>query len=291
MKSMKRRWQQVCATAIHGYSFSVLLSLVLHGVLLVIALVGWERHSSKPIAPPVHLEASLVEMPREKPKAAPKPRPKVDQKARQQALEKKRQEEARRKAELNRKKKLEQQRQEKQKELALKKEQQREKEQREKERQEKLRKEEEARRIKEKKEQERQKQLAEDRRRKQEMLERLERERIEQEMMAGVQAEHDQQQVAKYTALFKSLISYRWTRPLSARNNMEAVVRIRLSPFGDLLGVRIIKSSGSEAYDLSVKQAIENAAPFSELKELERQLFDKYFREITIRFSPEDLVR
>ena len=286
MAGLKQRLQQLRSVIVQGYSLPVVFSLALHGVLLILVFVGWERTSQKRIVPPAHIVASLVEQPQAKPQPQPQPpKPAVDREAQRRAeqqrvAEQKRQEEARQ-AEARR------QEQQRQKELALK---------REKEKQEQARREEEARKAREleqqrQREAERKKQLEEDRRKQQEMLKRLEQERLEQEMMAQAQAEHDQQQVAKYSALIKSLASDRWNRPPSARNNMVAEVRISLSPFGDLLDVTLIQSSGNEPFDRSVEQAIRNAAPFRELRDLERRIFDEYFRQFTIRFRPEDLVR
>ena len=289
MAGMKQRLQQFRSVIVQGYSLPVLLSLALHGALLILVLVGWQQTSQKRIVPPAHIVASLVEQPKAKPQPQP-PKPTVDRAAerraeQQRVAERKKQEEAR-KAEARR------QEQQKQKELALK----REKEKQEKARREAEARKEEARKAREqelqrKQEAERKQQLEEDRRKKQEMLQRLEQERLEQEMMAQAQAEHDQQEVAKYSDLIKSLASQRWNRPPSARNNMVAEVRISLSPFGDLLDVTLVQSSGNEPFDRSVMQAIRNAAPFNELRNLERRVFDEYFRRFTIRFRPEDLVR
>ena len=281
MAGMKQRLHHLRSVIVHGYSLPVLLSLALHGVLLVLLLAGWQQTSQKKIVPPAHIVASLVEQPKAKPQPQP-PKPSVDREAQrrveqQRAAERKRQEEARQ-AEARRKE------QQRQKELALK---------REKEKQEQVRRETEAREREQQRqrEAERKKQLEEDRRKKQEMLQRLEQERLEEEMMAQAQAEHDQQQVAQYSALIKSLASQYWNRPPSARNNMVAEVRISLSPFGDLLDITLVQSSGNEPFDRSVMQAIRNAAPFSEFRNLDRRIFDDYFRRITIRFRPEDLVR
>ena len=128
--------------------------------------------------------------------------------------------------------------------------------------------------------------------------ERREQEALEQAialeqlaMQDAQQLARDQLEQAKYAALIKSLTSQYWNRPPSARNNMMAEIRISLSPVGDVLGITMVKSSGNDEFDRSVIQAIRQAAPFSELKNLERRIFDQHFRRITFRFRPEDLVR
>ena len=284
MAGMKQRLQNLRSIVVHGYSLPVLLSLALHGGLLMLVLLSWQQTSQSRIVPPEHIVASLVEQPKAKPQPQP-PEPKVDREAQRRAEE--RRAEERRAAERKRQEEARRQEQQRQKELALK---------REKEKQEQARREAEARKAREQEQQrqreaKRKKQLEEDRRKQREMLKRLEQERLEQEMMAQAQAEHDQQQVAQYSALIKSLASQYWNRPPSARNNMVAEVRISLSPFGDLLDITLVRGSGNEPFDRSVMQAIRNAAPFSELRNLDRRVFDEYFRRITIRFRPEDLVR
>ncbi|MGB1272479.1 MAG: energy transducer TonB, partial [Endozoicomonas sp.] len=107
----------------------------------------------------------------------------------------------------------------------------------------------------------------------------------------ALQQEHDEQQVAKYSAVIKSLAAQYWNRPPSARNSMVAEFRISLSPFGDVLDISMVKSSGNDEFDRSVIQAIKRASPFSELKQLDRRVFEQYFRRIIFRFKPEDLVR
>ena len=297
---MKKQLQKMRSALIHGYSFPVVLSLALHSILLVAVVVSWDTNQTMKMAPPVYMSAALVELPKARPKPAPDPM--IDRQAHKRAEQKKaaeerRQEEAR-KEQLARKQ--EQQRQKEQRQKEQRQKEQREKElalKREKEALDKARKEKEARQAAEREKELKQKQDAEkrrkqeDRRKKQEMLDRLERERQQQEMQAAAESEHKQQRVAQYSALIKSLASQYWNRPPSARNNMVAKVRISLSPFGDLLDVALVQGSGNDEFDRSVIQAVKNAAPFPEFKKLERGIFDEYFRRITIRFRPEDLVR
>ena len=283
---MKKQMQRFRSALIHGYSFPIVLSLVLHSLLFATLVVSWDRDQTLKIAPPAHLSASLVELPKAKP--VPKSKPKVDNAAKQRAAEKKAAQK-RRQEEIRKKEVARKQEEQRQKELALK---------RKKEAEDKARKEEDARKAAQR-EQERKKQQetekrrkqAEDRRKKQEMLERLASERQQQEMQAAADAEYEQQQVGQYSALIKNIASQKWNRPPSARNNMVAEVRISLSPFGDLQDVILVAGSGNDDFDRSVVQAIKNAAPFPEFKKLERHIFDQYFRRITIRFRPEDLVR
>lgn len=256
-----------------GYGFAGLVSVLLHVLILSLLFWGWSSDDELRIVPPKSIKASVVEIAQPKPRP-PAPTPVVDnsaEKARELA-EQKRREEARRQAEVKR-----------QKELALKKEQAAK---------EKARKEKAAR-----KERERQQRLAEEKKKKkqqEELLRQLEQERIAREQAqaaAAEQAEQEAGEVAYYSELLQSLIARNWNRPPSARNNMVALVQLSLSPYGDLLEVRLLEGSGNDAYDRSVVQAIQRAAPFPELKKMERRVFDNNFKRFNFRFRPEDLVR
>ena len=81
----------------------------------------------------------------------------------------------------------------------------------------------------------------------------------------------------------------RWTRPPSARNGMVAVLEIALVPTGDVVGVSVLESSGDVAFDRSAINAVEKAGRFPEVKQLERQSFERDFRRFQLIFRPEDL--
>ena len=115
--------------------------------------------------------------------------------------------------------------------------------------------------------------------------------REKQRLQDAQQLENDQIEQAKYVAIIKSLISHNWNRPLSARNQMVADIQITLTPFGDVRSVSKIQSSGNEEFDRSVIQAIQLSTPFRELRDMDRRLFDQYFRQFILRFKPEDLER
>ena len=269
MNSIFKRFRSVFY---HGYSLPVAVSVLIHAGLFALLFVSWDKPSVVKTPPPLHIKANLVEVAKPKP-----PAPKVDNRARIEAEKvRKAKAERRKKAEaIARKKEAE-----RNKQMALKKKQEEEK----------------ARKIAElkKKELERQKRLTEQLKREQdELVKRLAAEQTarEQEKQAAVQAEKDATEVAHYRDLLVSRMILNWSRPPSARNNMEMLVKIQLSPFGDLLGFQVVKGSGNEAFDRSVIQAIKLGTPVVELKELDRRIFEKYFRHFTFKFSPEDLVR
>ncbi len=282
MKSdMTTRFKQFSSRLFRGYGFPVVASLFIHGVMFGLMIVKWPGSPPLTVSP-ASIKATVV------PPSKPVVREVEDKAAIEQARkaeqekQKAEQEKAQRQQEQQRKAREEAERQ---KQIALKKKQEAEAKKAA----------EDARR----KEQERQQALAKERqaqqKREQDALKKkLADEQAAREQKALAEAEQaaeDAVEVSQYSRMLTELVSQTWNRPLSARNSMVTEIEIRLSPFGQLQGYKIIKGSGNDAFDRSVVQAIKLAAPFVELKSMDRRIFDRYFRRVTIRFSPEDLVR
>ena len=84
-----------------------------------------------------------------------------------------------------------------------------------------------------------------------------------------------------------------WSRPPSARNDMQARLQVDLTPSGDLIGVRVLDSSGNPAFDRSAETAVRKAARTLGTFPVppEQSLFEAHFRHFTLLFKPEDLLR
>lgn len=80
-----------------------------------------------------------------------------------------------------------------------------------------------------------------------------------------------------------------WSRPPSARNGMQARLRVDLVPTGEVVAVTLLESSGSGAFDQSAEAAVKKARRFEVPPE--SAMFEKYFRRFTLLFKPEDLLR
>jgi colicin import membrane protein len=106
---------------------------------------------------------------------------------------------------------------------------------------------------------------------------------------AQMDAQEDQRAANSYRQIIQQRLSENWSRPPSARRNMEAQVRIQIVPTGRVVGVIIIKSSGDAAFDRSVEQAVRKAHQFIELQAMDSRLFELKFRSVDVAFSPEDL--
>ena len=96
-----------------------------------------------------------------------------------------------------------------------------------------------------------------------------------------------------YVEAIYQAVHREWSRPPSARNDMEVRIQVDLTPSGDLLGVAVVDSSGNSAFDRSAEAAVRKAArslgrfPVPE----DRRLFEANFRNFTLLFKPEDLLR
>lgn len=253
-----------------SYTIPAVISIGLHLVLAVVAFWGWQATSDeKRIAKPRYIEAKIVQIEAAAPKAAPpKPEPKViDVQARRAEAERqRREEEARRVA-------------------AQKRQQEAERKRKEQERKERERKEQEriAREAAERERRAEEQRQAEQRRMQEALAEELEAER------SRLQAQENASIAQSYTALISDRIESQWSRPPSARNGMKTELSIQLVPTGRIVSVSVVKSSGNSAFDRSAEQAVWKAEQFSELQKVPGPVFEQYFRQLTLVFSPEDL--
>ena len=137
-------------------------------------------------------------------------------------------------------------------------------------------------------------------RREREAAEREERlrELAEQSTLLALEGEAVEQGDASadtmsYVTAITRAIVLEWSRPPSARNDMEARLQVDLTPAGDLLGVQVVDSSGNEAFDRSAEAAVRKAARtlgrFPVPDDL--SVFEAQFRRLTLLFKPEDLLR
>ena len=99
----------------------------------------------------------------------------------------------------------------------------------------------------------------------------------------------DQELALSYVALIARTIEDNWSRPPSARNDMEAELILQLIPTGEVVSVTVARSSGQLAFDRSAVNAVQKAERFPELQQLPARVFEKNFRRLRLKFKPEDL--
>lgn len=101
------------------------------------------------------------------------------------------------------------------------------------------------------------------------------------------QAVTDDEKAMAYAAQIKRVIIQNWSRPPSARNGMQALLKVRLVPDGEVVDVKVVKSSGNDAFDRSAVLAVQKAQPFDVPSD--SRMFEHNFREFEVLFKPEDL--
>ena len=121
-------------------------------------------------------------------------------------------------------------------------------------------------------------------------LSALENEAVDIAEDANENASADEAEVAQSYryGIYQRVVS-NWSRPLSARNGMQATLQVELVPTGDIVAVMLLESSGNSAFDRSAEDAVRKARRFEVPKE--SVVFERYFRRFTLLFRPEDLLR
>lgn len=256
-------------TLSHSYAMPVLVSVLLHGLLVAFVVVGWQSaEAPKQRVIPRYVEATLVTI---KPKAEQPKKAKSQKKV--VDLTAKRREQARLKA-AAKKKRLAKEKAERERLRKLAEKKQREAEANKK-KQDALA------------EQKRQKLL------KQQALQKLAQEAAFADALAEeehmIEAQEQAATAQSYVALMAQRIEQSWSRPPSARRGMKCELQIQLVPTGEVINVTIVKSSGNPSFDRSAEQAVKKVGRFDELQSVPADVFEQYFRQLTLLFNPQDL--
>ena len=280
-------------TAFNGYPFSVMLAVLIHGLILGSLLILQRADSEVlDVIRPAAVKALLVQ---ENPQARNEQL--QQQRTQQQRQEQQRQEQARQEQVRQEQARQEQARQEQAardqaaREQAAQQEEQRQaaiRQQRERDQQAEQQRQEAARQQELARQQEQQRQAE---------AQRLEQQR-QAEAAAQAAADAEAREVAEteaeiamaYMGVIHDLVQQNWSRPPSARNNMTAVLRIRLVPTGDVVDVEIVTSSGDAAFDRAAENAVRAVGRFSELQGMPPRMFERSFRSLLLTFRPEDLL-
>jgi len=279
-----------------------LATILLHMIVVILAGWGWNAEPTLPLRKPEikSINAQLVDI---KQLQAYKEKQEAERRKKQLEQQRALDEKARKERERQEQVRKEKER----KEQALKDKAKKDKERKEKALKEQALKDK-AKKDKERKERERAEQIRkENERKKQELAqqEKLEKERLlkqreaeaaKQALAAAVddedeflQAQNDALMAQSYMGVIQQAVKRNWTRPPSARREMEVVLILQLIPTGEVISVSVLKSSGNAAFDRSAVNAVNKAHRFPELQKLDIRVFDVYFRRFNMIFRPEDL--
>ena len=258
------------------YLMPVAVSVLLHSVIVLLVVWGWESAAeTQHKVVPRYIEAKLIALTPETVKTpkAFKPKPKVID----VAAKKREQEKA---AAAAQKKRLASEKVERERLRKL----AQEKELQQKQEREKQTKAEQARKAKELREKELlEQQRVEQRRQEDAFADAL---ADEEEM---IQAQLSEATAQSYVAAMAERIENNWSRPPSARTGMKCELQLQLVPSGDVVNVTVTKSSGNSAFDRSAEQAVNKVGQFEVLKTMPPEMFERYFRQVTLAFNPRDL--
>jgi len=124
-----------------------------------------------------------------------------------------------------------------------------------------------------------QRKFDEERRRIDEERRRAEAERLARELAASAR----NRALADYIGRIQAKVRSNWILPLDLQGNPEAIFNVVQLPTGEVISVKLAKSSGNAAYDAAVERAILKSSPLP-LPE-SRSLFA---RELKLTFRPRD---
>ena len=121
-----------------------------------------------------------------------------------------------------------------------------------------------------------------------------ERLRMEQSLALAIMDEQeyrraitDDEKAMAFVGQIQREIVQNWSRPPSARNGMQMLLKVRLVPTGEVVDVAVLESSGNDAFDRSAVLAVQKARRFQ--VPTESRQFEKNFREFEVLFRPDDL--
>lgn len=296
-----------------GYGVGVVVSLSMHGLLIALMITTFEMpQKPRTVVPPAYVNATLLVVdgvpqmeartePAPEPAPPPPPPPPQQEQEERQAEQRRREEEARR-AEEQRQQAQRAEQQQREAEAQRKAEQEariKAKQEADKKAEEEARRkadeeaerkaEEEARRQEEarRKEEEARRKKAEEEQRRAEAAAEAERQRREEEQF--MQAAAAREAVNTYEGLVQQRIADRWSRPPSARRNMEVELSISMTPNGQIQDVVIVRSSGDATFDQSAIHAVQRVDRIPEFQQLDPAVFNANFRRFNLLFRPDDL--
>lgn len=263
------------------YSLPIIIALLIHAVIVYCLSTGINKQAKLPdVASPKFVVAKTVKLKQEAPKVV---KPVVEQKSKPVQEQQKKVQEQQRKLEQQRQQQAKQEKARAEKAAQEKRRLALEKERAEKARQEQIKQAEAKKRQEEQQKKEKEQALAQAA--KEDML----FEQLQQEIAQQQQVKESEQEAQSYVSIIQQAVAANWSRPASARNGMEVVLIVQLIPNGTVIDVRVDVSSGNDAFDRSAIAAVKKAERFPELAQMKSVTFERYFRQFTMRFNPDDL--
>jgi colicin import membrane protein len=93
-----------------------------------------------------------------------------------------------------------------------------------------------------------------------------------------------QSALSEFIPYIQEKVQNNWLRPLGSPPGLSCVIQVKLIPGGEVVGTRVVRSSGNQLFDESVERAVQKASP---LPLPDDPALFKYFREINFKFVPD----
>lgn len=135
---------------------------------------------------------------------------------------------------------------------------------------------------------ERKRELEQQRQRLQELARQSFAQALESEASELAEGDDDEVAASYRFGIYQRVVA-NWSRPLSARLGMQAKLLVELIPTGRVVSVTVVESSGNAEFDRSAEAAVNKAREFEVPAETE--IFERHFRQFSLLFKPEDLLR
>ena len=94
------------------------------------------------------------------------------------------------------------------------------------------------------------------------------------------------EKISYYSNIIRNQVIMNWKQPSSAKEGMSAEILITLVPTGEVIQIKLTKSSGNQAFDNSALNAVQKVSKFEDL-DMGRKLFDNNFRRFSLIFNPD----
>ena len=82
------------------------------------------------------------------------------------------------------------------------------------------------------------------------------------------------------------LIEDAWIKPKNIQEGLVCDIKIKTNAQGRVINIILTKSSGNIRFDNSALQAVKRVETFSFYREISRDIYEDYFKNITISFNP-----
>ncbi len=89
--------------------------------------------------------------------------------------------------------------------------------------------------------------------------------------------------VNRYAFQIQNKITRYWRRPANVKLKMKCTLNIRMTPSGEVVSVKVVRSSGDFAFDRAAEKAVTGASPLPVPSD--KTLFEKNFRNLTINYE------